>query len=557
VSKNSIVIVSIVFYLTLQVVPVFAGLQVQNEALKQNTLRIFIDPRIELLAAVQLLSGYGERYGLITRYDFPYKDDVIKYFSPYKNRSAVKLFEEMSADGFSYDAPPTVMLYLSEPPALDLQQPFTDYLKQRAGGEKKLDQLISSLRDFANETEFMAFFKANKKIYQQVVSSVQGKIGSIDYVQTLQDYYGMKQNSFNIILAPLFVGGFGPRIERPDGTYDIYNICGPLEAKKGLPIFGSTESLRHIAWHEFSHSFVNPTTEKFSKEVANYQSLYEPISERMKQQAYPDWQTCVNEHIVRAVTTRLAYREISKDAGDRALQNEKGRGFAYAEPLCKKLEQYENQRDKYPTFVDFYSELIKTFKALAEDDLDNDFYSIPFKGTINAVMLDRSAVVLIVPTNQKDKRIQNEIQSYVEEIKYKFFKNSLILTDREALQKDLSNNSIVAYGTPDGNLFIAEHLAGMPVKIESDKIVADKIYKGTNLRFISAWPNPWNPDKGMVFYTAQQPEDIPNINSVFHGPTDYVIARGTQVLKSENYNKKNGTWSLNHVDEVIVTETNN
>ena len=175
----------------------------------------------------------------------------------------------------------------------------------------------------------------------------------------------MSQNSYNIILAPLFTGGFGPRIERSSGKYDIYNILGPTNIKAGLPSFGSEQSFRHIAWHEFSHSFVNPTTAKFSRDIDQYEALYEPISIRMKGQAYRDWQTCVNEHIVRAVTTRLAYRELGSDAGGRALRGEKERGFAYVQALCESLVDYEKHRDTYPTFVDFYPELINVFKRLS------------------------------------------------------------------------------------------------------------------------------------------------------------------------------------------------
>ena len=51
----------------------------------------------------------------------------------------------------------------------------------------------------------------------------------------------------------------------------------------------------------------------------------------------------------------------------------------------------------------------------------------------------------------------------------------------------------------------------------------------------------------MVFYTAQCVEDVPYINSVFHGPTDYVIAKDREALVSANYTKQNGTWSLTTV----------
>jgi hypothetical protein len=498
-----------------------------------HSINVVVDPRIELLAVVQYLSGYGERFvGLIT---MPYRRDVMEYFAPFKEHPAVKLFAEMRADNFSFDAPPTAMLHLSKPPDLSLESPFTDYLKTRAGGEERLEEFVKSLRDFARETQFMAFFEAHKGTFLQTVFETHEKLKDIDYIGTLENYYGMKQHSYNIILAPLFGdGAFGPRIERIDGAYDIYNICGPSGTENGFPNFGNLA----IIWHEFSHSFVNPTTDKFREQVAQYESLYEPISESMKRQAYPDWLICVNEHIVRAVTTRIAYREFGKEAGEEALQYEKSRSFFYVEALCKRLEQYENQRDKYPTFVDFYPELINVFKELSEKELGDDFYSIV--GPINAVSDDPKSVIFIIPSHENDKAVQDKIHAYVKEGHDKFLKDSSILTDEEALKRDLSTNTLMVFGTTTGNLWLAQHIAELPVRIEADKIVADTVYSGANLRFISAWPNPQNPQKGVVIYTAQQAEDVIGIHSVFHGPTDYVIAKDTEVLKAANYKKQNG-----------------
>ncbi|MFC1635565.1 DUF4932 domain-containing protein, partial [Planctomycetota bacterium] len=424
-----------------------ADVQKKNPESPPQAVNITVDSRIELLAAVQLLSGY-EQFGLIARSNFPYKQDARKYFSEYKSHPAVKLFGQMSADGFSFDAPPAAMLYLSKPPELAIEQPFTQYLHRRAGGAKRLNKFVELLRDFAKETEFMTFFKTHTGSFEQMIANAKRKMGDINYARTLEDYYGMKQGSYNIILAPLFNGGYGPRIERTGGKYDIYNILGSANVKNGLPAFGSEESFRHIAWHEFSHSFVNPTTAKFGKEIGQYTALYEPISSRMNGQAYGDWQTCVNEHIVRAVTTRLTYHEIGSEAAEQTLNTEKNRGFAYIQALCEKFADYEKQRDTYPTLVDFYPQLVKVFNDLSEKNLGQDFYAIPFKGTINAAVSDRTSAVLVVPTNEKDKKVQKEIHAFVENFQKHFHKDRPILTDKEALQKDLSNNTVIAFGTP-------------------------------------------------------------------------------------------------------------
>lgn len=521
-----------------------AGPQTSDRGPSRHVLNVAVDPRLELLAVVQLLSGYGERLGLITRFEFPYKRDVIEYFSAYKNHRAVQLFTEMSKGGFSFDAPPAGMLYLSDPPDLNTQLAFTDYLNRRAGGQKRLNQFVTSLRDFARKTQFMTFFKSHQETYRQIVANARAKMEGIDYVGTLESYYGTKHHSYNIILVPLFVGGFGHRVDRPDGTCDIYNICGPMNIENDLPVFGTAESFRDLAWHEFGHSFVVPTMDKLRSSIAKYSSLYEPIADRMKKQAYPSWEICVNEHLVRAVTTRLAYREMGREAGEKALLYEKTKGFFYVEALCERLEQYETARDRYRTFADFSGELIAVFKELSEKNLGSEFYSVPFTGTINAVVSDKQSVIFVVPTNESSKTLQDRIHAYVTAVRDRFFKDSPILTDKEALKRDLSSNSLIVYGTPAGNLWLAKHIVELPVHIVADQITAETAYPGEHLRFISAWPNPQNPKKGTVIYTAQQAEDVIEINSVFHGPTDYVIAKGTEILKSADYDKQNKPWTI-------------
>jgi len=507
-------------------------------------LNVAADPRIELLAAVQLLSDYGERTGLITRYDFPYKYDALAYFEPYKDHEAVRLFAEMSEQGFSYDAPPAAMLYLSDPPELENQLPFSGYLAGRAGGEERLSDFVAALRDFSRASKFTDFFRAHEGTYRELAKDVRSKMADADYIDTLESYYGMRQHSYNILLAPLFHhGGFGPRVERDDGKSNLYNIVGPIGVENGLPIFGSTENFRHTAWHEFSHSFVNPTTESFNDQISRYEALFEPLRSEMEKQAYSDWQTCVNEHIVRAVTSRLTARELGDERGASSLQNEKRRGFFYVEALSERLEQYERERDAYPTLVDFYPELIAVFRTLSESDLGEEFYTVPYTGTINDAF--GGPAVLVVSTAESDADAQTRLQDYVKSVRDQLFEGAEILTDREALEKDLSARTVVAYGTPQGNLWIARVMAGVPVKIESDRIVADSVHMGRALRFITAWPNPQNPVKAVVIYTAQRVEDIVGINSVFHGPTDFVVAKGTEVLQAADYQKSDGTWGLN------------
>lgn len=511
----------------------------------RTILEIKVDPRIELLAVVQLISNYGERYQLISRYDYPYKRDVAEYFSPYDDHAVVDLFIKMSIEGFNFDAPPTAMLYLSEPPNLEIMIPFTDYLNKRAGGGERLIRFVENLRDFCIISNFNGFYETHKGTYMRSIELAKNTMGSIDYIGALESYFGLKNNSYTIILAPLFhPGGFGPRMKREDNTYDIYNICGPMGLNNGIPTFGDASGFEHLVWHEFGHSFVNPIMETYEEQIERYSLLFDPTAEIMKKQAYDNWKTCVNEHVVRAITARLVFLERGKEAGAQALINEKRKGFFYIDELCESLKQYENNRDEYPSFADYAPKLINVFKMYSEKELDDAFYMIPFTGCINNVVTDNSNVVLIIPTHESNHSDQENINAYVKDIQTKFFPDSPVITDEQALSTDLSSNSIIVYGTITGNKWLAKYFGELPVVIEEERIIANKVYSGLNLRFISSWPNPFNPEKGMLIYTAQRAEDIVDINSVHHGPTDYVLTQGRGILHDGDYDKTSKKWKF-------------
>lgn len=509
-----------------------------------SPITVTVDPRMELLAAVQYLAGYRERFRLLTSLDFPYRKELEETFSPFKSHPAVSLFGEMAEAGFTYDAPPTLMLHLSAPPELTVKVPLTEYILRRAGGKAKAEKFIALLRDFARISEFSSFFSSHQAFYKSLTDEVEKTFEEINLVGALEDYYGWKQRSYTIILVPMFSGNYGPRVAHADGTVDIYNIISPVGMIKGHPWFGGASSFRHLAWHEFGHSFVNPFGEKYREELEKYVSLFEPIKATMRAHAYGDWVTTVNEHIVRAITTRLTFIHFGPEQGERAVEKERQGGFFYVGPLCEKLEVYEKNRSTYPTFSDFYPHLIKVFEELSEKDLGEEFFFVPFTGTINAVVMDKTKLVLVVPTNESDKQAQEKIHAYVVSIKKKFFPKNPVLTDKEALTEDLSGCAVVIYGTVRGNLLLAKHFKDMPFKVEADRIVGAQPYEGSDLRLIFAWPNPFNGQKGFLVYTAQRARDIPGINNVFHGPTDYVIARGIQVLKAGNFRKDTGRWTF-------------
>lgn len=340
-----------------------------------DRLNVVVDPRMELLSTVQQLSGYK----ILNDLDFLYKQEVVRHFTAFKDHPAVQCFAEMSAKGFAFGAPVEMILCLSDPPDLAPKRPFTDFALRRAAGKENIERFVALLRRFAADAKFAEFTAAHKNAYAEMVAMVRSRLDGLNDVNMLEKYFGLKQHSYTFVFAPLIHGGgFGVRFEAGRGAFDIYSVCGPREVSNGQPQVRPAEDFRYLLWHEFSHSFINPMTEGFAVRFAPYAGLIEVI----KQKGYLKgrekdlegvpldliWGECIDEHVVRAVTTRLAFFEYGAEARDRRLQNEVASGFIFTPAIAKRLEGYEAHREKYATIVDYFGEIAHAFGEIARQE---------------------------------------------------------------------------------------------------------------------------------------------------------------------------------------------
>lgn len=329
----------------------------------KNSINIIVDPKIELLSIVQLLSGYDKiNSTLMTDASFEYKDKVIEYFSEFKNHKAVKQFSKMSKSGFTYDAPPGLVLFADDNLNVRKDVELTEYIIKRAGGEEKIIRLFDALKEFCVDTNFDDFYNSNIDYYNEITDNTLLLMkDDTNIIEQLEEYYGIKQKSYNVILTSLYgKGAYGPKIQNIDGDTEIYSVLGCIGvSKNGYPFFiTNNDYFTYLQQHEFSHSFINPITEKNIKLANSYDVLFGPIKDKMKSMAYSSWETCLNEHIIRALTARFVYNDGNSEDTN-TLYKEKNQGFIYVESLFNKLEEYEKNRDKYPTIEDFYPELLK------------------------------------------------------------------------------------------------------------------------------------------------------------------------------------------------------
>ena len=276
-----------------------------------------MDPREELLSIILLLSDYDPRLEQMTKFDFAYKREIRTTFDKYRNHDAVKIFNKLWRINFAYDAPPTAVLYVTYNFRLRQDTAITNYLKVRAGSEKALLKFFEALRRFSDDSQFSGFFNSHQNIwailreagnkagffnshreyYRAILREAGNKAAGKDYVHELEAYYGAHNVSYTVILVSLFRrGGYGPRVERPDGS-EIYAIIGTRGMNGFNPSFGTRSDFLHIMRHEFGHSFVNPVTERKEELVRRYENLYTPVKNKMQSLSYGEWPTLVSMSI--------------------------------------------------------------------------------------------------------------------------------------------------------------------------------------------------------------------------------------------------------------------
>lgn len=320
---------------------------------------VSVDSRIELMGVVQVLADYF----VVTPYTSNYKQDVIDYFSAYRNHPAVQGFKNLSEIGFGFEAVPAVMLCLTDPPELGQRNPFPRTAIERTGDQQAIERWIENLRDFARSSQFMKFYNNHTNTYTAIVRSTEPHVEKA--LSALQTYSGMALSRCSLILGLLLHdGGFATTLEHPEGVQNIA-IIGPTAPVNGMPVFGPANRIAGLTWHEFSHTFVNALTPAHWDTLRLYESLYAPIAKQLTDQAYPDWQTAVNEHIIVAITVRLLAIEQGQEAAALELQKQKDKGFIYAEALVSRLIEFENSREQCPTLADFFPRLISVFKDIS------------------------------------------------------------------------------------------------------------------------------------------------------------------------------------------------
>ncbi|TDO20060.1 DUF4932 domain-containing protein [Pedobacter duraquae] len=329
---------------------------------------VSVDPRVELLSITFRLAGnkeYNDNYAK------SYVSDIHSWFDPFKADPLIEFATKIRQErGVSYDAVMSMAVNLKFNGAQFSLLKASENTLEKRWTSADANEFVTLLNAFYVKTNAKAFLLAHQDMYADAVGRMQEAFRDFDQ-SWYAKYYGTKPTEAYKIVIGMGNGGgnYGPSVSPQNEQKIVYAIMGCWRFDdNGKPLFETGRYLPTLI-HEFNHSFVNRLLTVGNHEQKledSARKIYAAEADNMKDQAYAEWRTMVNESIVRASVVRymIAHQAAKADI-DREVQEQVNRGFLWTPGLVDLLGVYEQNRKKYPDFVSFYPQIISLFNKTA------------------------------------------------------------------------------------------------------------------------------------------------------------------------------------------------
>lgn len=328
-----------------------------------------IDQRAEIMSIVFRLAGNPEYNDNDAS---KYVADIHSHFDRFKSDSLISFAKSLRENyGVSYDAVMSIAVNLKyRERTFTLKEGWVPSLDKRWRNESAT-HFVYLLNAFYTKSDAEKFFADEKPYYNKILNAFNEVLSNFNQSWYYQ-YYDLKpKEKFNIIIdCSNGRENYGASTNSPKEGKQIYAIMGSWSFdKEGNPIFKEDDYLP-ILIHEFNHSFINPLLDKYKTNKilkTSATKLLDTMKTEMANQAYGDWETLVNESLVRASVVRyLIANNSTNQKAKQEVVSQINTGFLWMKGLVTLLAVYENNRVKYKTFNDFYPQIIKFFQSTAD-----------------------------------------------------------------------------------------------------------------------------------------------------------------------------------------------
>ncbi|WP_148882236.1 DUF4932 domain-containing protein [Thermococcus aciditolerans] len=485
-----------------------------------DRLHVEIDPRVELVAIIYRLSDsswYREHVDPavlgVTPGSYRYIRDVDEYFGPYRNLTAVKIVPQMIEEGIDYDAIPEFAIHLS-PTDFSKAMPWDDMLRLRPFLDaKKLDEFAEAVAEFAEETDFWRFYREHEEFYNRTLETFVGENpGLVELVEFEEDFFGKNASSWHVVPMPLFCcHGFGYHIES-GSNMSVYAFLGFGEVAGGIPHVYATVGGSSFLAHEFAHSFVNPAVDQHYELFEPYEALFDPVAEKLREMAYPNFKVMLYETLVRAFEAYYL-NATGRPEGATATLKGNRKVFYFIDDVYRAyVDDYLKHREEYRTFDDFMQELARVIARVYSETNGGknvvipltveDFLNAAKEGGVIVAYDDGSSagnLARFVYDSFRRRGVDAELKTVSSLTPEDMRKNlALVLLSNSTLLPELQRNApVIVNGT---TVYSRE---------------SGETYSGS-LRVFEVIENPWDPDAIVLMVIATDKRALGSIHIYRH-----------------------------------------
>ncbi len=354
----------------------------------ERKLVVQVNRKVEVVAAIWSLAECAAPFGTGKT---PPSKDALEWFASLRDHRAVRWVDDLHC-GLSL----LIQIALASSPVPEARVQDRDALQRRewyVGGDTLNEvefagRFLADVNDFYRQANFDSLFARHEAYYRSIEDDVRRSLPDDAAMSALERFYGDTDSFCRYLLAPSAMvprtWGFGGRVHWPCGTVAVETF-GPIinaavwdsianklrRSQPGDARFDEPDGLWELSVHEFGHSFVIPLIEAHAEQISRSARLLEPIARYMERQGYGsrNWSNIVNEHIARMGEIKVA-TALGDSARARRLYDEYvyRRKWIYLPYLLKNIEQYERNRDRWPTLADYFPTLLSVFDTIDPDE---------------------------------------------------------------------------------------------------------------------------------------------------------------------------------------------
>lgn len=337
-----------------------------------RTIKVELSETVELMGILSRTAGLRE-YNMDLAGQ--YTQDTEAWFAPYKGHPVIAYYQGLhNNNSISYDAVMSMAVHL------EIVKGEVKFVGDKTDLEKRwsnvnIEDFMVRINQFYTDTRFHKFFTEHRAFYDEALKTYEANVMTYFHQDWYPKFYGTEPTEkFRVVIGFTNGGGnYGTNRHLPGQAKEVFAICGYYIDPKTGKAFQNGAELSSTLIHEFNHSFVNPLLENEANNILMMpigQKLHKLSALSMERQAYTNWQTVINESIVRAavIVYMMEQGYTNKQIQDELI-SQLCRDFSWMPELVTALRHYASHRNQYKTLHDFYPEITNALSKYLENEI--------------------------------------------------------------------------------------------------------------------------------------------------------------------------------------------